>query len=396
MTDKPPPWFDKQNPDSTSDEFKRRKAALLKQIPSLLDHEKRGGRAQRFMPYLLVRSVLGDRGDRPINVPFWESPDIWTAPGDPAAAPAVPPDHGGVVTAGQPATVYAHVWNLGFAPLSGVRVEFYWFDPSVSIDGTHAHLIGMARCELAGRGMAGSHTLVKCPTAWTPSLVNGGHECLVVRIEGVGDPIGGNPWAPWLNRHVAQRNISVVQTSQNIAHLIASLNASRLRTARLQLVQVGAAEAHLALKITAPHLKLAAVDTHVLGEISVAGALTKVAPTHAPPAVLAPVHVLTAGGAPPAPALHPEGVAQVIHAQTLGELKLSAAQTAAATARVKAAEARTAAGAHLADLLGGITTLNDGHQVLAPPKKGEAQVIRVASYAGTQLVGGYTIVVAGA
>ena len=272
---------------------------------------KEGGRANRFLPYLLIRSVLGDRGDRPINVPFWESPDIWTAPGDPATSPAIPPDHGGTLNAGQPNTIYAHVWNLGFAPLAGVRVEFYWFDPSVSIDGSHAHLIGMTRCDLASRGMSGSHMLVKCPTAWVPVVVNGGHECLVVRVEGVGDPIGANPWAPWQNRHVAQRNISVVATSQNIAHLIASLNASRPLRARLQLVQVGTAEATLALKIaSAPHLRLATLETHVLGEINEAGRLTKVAPAQAPPAALAPVHALAAGGAPAAPALQPEGVAQ--------------------------------------------------------------------------------------
>jgi hypothetical protein len=187
MTKPPPPWFGTQGPDTNSAEFRQRKAALLKELPALMDRRK-GGRANSFMPYLLVRSVLGDRGDRPINVPFWESPDIWTAPGDPASSPALPPNHGGVVTAGEPTTVYAHVWNLGFAPLAGVRVEFYWFDPSLSIDSSNAHLIGMARCELAGRGMTGSHTLVKCPTAWVPTVTNGSHECLVVRIEGVGDP----------------------------------------------------------------------------------------------------------------------------------------------------------------------------------------------------------------
>jgi hypothetical protein len=395
MTKPPPSWFDAQGLDTNSAEFKARKAALLKELPALMDRRK-GGRANSFMPYLLVRSVLGDRGDRPINVPFWESPDIWTAPGDPAVAPAVPPNHGGVVTAGQATTVYAHVWNLGFAPLAGVRVEFYWFDPSLSIDGSNAHLIGMARCELASRGMTGSHMLVKCPTAWIPTLANGGHECLVIRIEGVGDPIGGNPWAPWQNRHVAQRNITVVWASLNIAGLVTSLNASRGPRTRLQLVQVGARESELALKIVAPGLRAAALDTHVLGEIDLAGQLTQVAPEKPPPAVLAPVHPLAAGGPPAVPTLQPEGEARVIDAtRTFGNLRGAPGAAVGLSGRTKAAETRTAHGGHLADLLGGIGTLNRGHPTVAPPSKGEAQVLRVASYQGDQLVGGYTIVATG-
>jgi hypothetical protein len=395
MTKPPPTWFGTQGLDTNSAEFLQRKAALLKELPALMD-KRRGGRANSFMPYLLVRSVLGDRGDRPINVPFWESPDIWTAPGDPATAPAVPPNHGGVVTAGQPTTVYAHVWNLGFAPLAGVRVEFYWFDPSLSIDGSNAHLIGMARCELAGRGMSGSHTLVKCPNAWVPTVTNAGHECLVVRIEGIGDPIGGNPWAPWQNRHIAQRNITVIVTFTNISGLVTSLNASRGVRTRIQLVQVGAREGELAVKIAAPGLRPVALDTHVLGEIDLAGRLTQVALEKPPPAALAPVHPLSAGGPSALPALQPEGEAKLIDAaRTFGRLRVSQDEAAHLSARIKSAEARTAPGSHLADLLGGINALNRGHAIVAPPSKGEAQVLRVVSYRGDQLVGGYTIIVAG-
>ena len=395
MTKSPPPWFGTQGLDTSSAEFKARKAALLKELPALMDRRK-GGRANSFLPYLLIRSVLGDRGDRPLNVPFWESPDIWTAPGDPASAPAIPTNHGGVVTAGQATTVYAHVWNLGFAPLAGVRVEFYWFDPTLAIDGSHAHLIGMARCELAGRGMNGSHMLIKCPTPWVPTLVNSGHECLVVRIEGIGDPIGGNPWAPWQNRHVAQRNIAVVMALANISVLIASLNASRSTRTRLQLVQVGAREAELALKIAAPHLRPAAVAAHVLGEIDLMGQFTTATPERPPPAALAPVHQLAAGGAPAPPNLLSEGEAKVIDAQRVfGNLRVAPAAAAGLSSRIKAAEARTPPGGHLADLFSDLPTLNPGHLTLPPPSRGEAQVVRLASYQGEQLAGGYTFVLAG-
>src|SRR5262249_15637980 len=163
-------------------------------------------------------------GDRLINTCFWESPDIWTAPGDPSVSPEIPPDHGGQVTAGQPHTLYAHVWNLGFAPLAGIHIEFYWFNPSLGITGANADLVGVARCELAARGMKGSHKLVKCPKAWVPVLQNGGHECLVFRVSGIGDPIGANEWQPWLNRHVAQRNISVLSAGANASQLVSLLD----------------------------------------------------------------------------------------------------------------------------------------------------------------------------
>jgi hypothetical protein len=212
----PPPWFKSQETNSDPGDTKKRRAQLLAELPKLLERQKGLGRAEKFLPYLLVRSVLNDRGDRPLTVTSWESPDIWTADGDPASTPAIPPDHGGVYIAGRPFTIYAHVWNLGFAPLAGVAIEFYEFAPSLGIDGAHARPpIGVARCELSGRGMAGSHQLVKCPNAWVTALdvldvSNSGWKiCLVVRVSGIGDPVGGNPWSPWLNRHVGQRTIGV-------------------------------------------------------------------------------------------------------------------------------------------------------------------------------------------
>ena len=34
--------------------------------------------------------------------------------------------------AGKPHTLYAHVWNLGLAPLVGISVEFLVFNPSIA------------------------------------------------------------------------------------------------------------------------------------------------------------------------------------------------------------------------------------------------------------------------
>jgi hypothetical protein len=376
----PPPWFDSQTPDSEED-FQKRRAELLRQLPELLARQKDRGRANRFYPSLLVRSVLGDRGDRPFNGCFWESPDIWTAPNDPTTSPAIPPTHGGEVVAGRPCTVYAHVWNLGLAPLAGIHVEFYWFNPSLGIDGTHGNLIGTARCELAARGMPGSHRLVKCPKAWTPIIENNGHECLVVRLFGIGDPLGGNEWHPWQNRHVAQRNISVVAVDANLDKFVGLIDLSRPHNTRTQLIQLGAIEGELARQLAAPNLKLAQIDPQVLAEIDLSGTVTMPSLTEVPAGMKSSVHPLATGVAKPLPILHPAGSVPVIDPHVIFQQLAPRAVQSPGPAR-------------LTDLLSKIPVLHPGETRGVPPP-GEAYVLRLASYNGDQLVGGYTLVVKG-
>jgi len=379
MTQTPPSWFDQNPPDPEDDDFKERKAALLKQLPELLARRKDQGRAKNFYPYLLIRSVLGDRGDRPFNGCFWESPDIWTAAGAPDASPAIPPDHGGQVTAGRPSTVYAHVWNLGFAPLAGIRVEFYWFNPSLGINGAHANLIGMARCELAGRGRPGSHKLVKCPTPWVPVVENGGHECLVVRVSGIGDPIGNNEWTPSKNRHVGQRNVSVVTAGAGLDQLVGKLDATRIRNTRLQLIQIGPQEGELARHIAVPALRVVNIQTHVLGEIDLTGKVVMPNPTALSAGMTAPVHPLAHGGAPTPPVVQPRGAVAVVNPRTMFP-----------ALRVMP---RVAGDAHLSELFSLVGTLHGGAAGHDGPAAGEAVVLRMASYNGDEVVGGYTLVV---
>ncbi len=380
MNEQPPPkWFDRQEPDADDPDLKRRRQKLLEELPQLLERHKQRGRADSCYPYLLVRSVLGDRGDRPFNACFWESPDIWTAAGDPSVSPAIPPDHGGQVTAAAPTTVYAHVWNLGFAPLAGIRVEFYWFNPSLGIDGTHGNLIGVARCELSARGMQGSHKLVKCPKAWIPVVANGGHECLVVRVSGIGDPLGANEWHPWQNRHVAQRNISVVSAGASLSDLVSALDVSRPFNTRIQLIQLGAREAELARHIAAPKLRVAAVETHVLAEMNAVNDVVAPGPTAQPTAgALAPVHPMAAGGPPAAPVLRAPSTVRIVDPGVVfGQVRGGPA-------------ARP-----LARLFTDVESLHPGARKHGRPDADEAQIIRVATYSGEQLVGGYTLVVAG-
>ena len=354
--------------------------------------DKQRGRAQSFYPYILIRSLVGDRGDRPINVPFWESPDIWTYTAAPDAAPAVPPDHGGVVTAGVPNTLYAHVWNLGRAPIAGVKVEFYWFNPSLGIVGANANLIGMVRVDLGPRSSPTCHKLVKCPRAWVPSVVNGGHECLVVRASAIGDYLNpAHEWDSWADRHVAQRNIHVALAQADMQRLLTSLEATRPAQTRTQLLQVGE-HADIALRIAAPQLKLdTKVQTLVLAELEPDGSLH-----------LSPTAAGTPGGmAPVKPAVAPAAVT-VLGAARINPAALLAVKAAPAPPATAPQQTYVLAqsGANLQTLVGHFNLISPEVlkevQLLKPPVKGEAQVLRIVSYRGDQMVGGYTVIVQGA
>jgi hypothetical protein len=171
-----------------------------------------GERKDLFLPFLFMRANAGDTGTRPVVGPFWESPDIMIVAGvEPSSAPAVPTALGQVAQAGAPNTLYAHVWNFGQSSAPQTVVEFYWCDPSLGIGAQSAHLIGQTVVSLGARGSGYAHAIVKCPEAWTPTFLNGGHECLVVRVwDYTSDALGTPPWDASLNRHIGQRNIHVI------------------------------------------------------------------------------------------------------------------------------------------------------------------------------------------
>jgi hypothetical protein len=171
-----------------------------------------GPRADLDLPYLFMRANPADLGARPVaNAPFWESPDVFILAGvDPAAAPDIPPALGQVAQAGAPNTIYAHIWNFGNAAANEVVVEFYWVNPALGIDASSVNLISQTFTSLGAKGSGRSHAIVKCPDVWVPTFVNGGHECLLVRVWDNPSDLPGQPTfdASW-NRHVAQRNIHV-------------------------------------------------------------------------------------------------------------------------------------------------------------------------------------------
>lgn len=158
-------------------------------------------RKPRFKVELLCRTFAGDVGFRPLpNIVFWESPDIAIE------GPSGDPD---VATPGQVNKVKVHVWNLGLADCWAAHVDLYWCDPSVGINPAVANPIGSQVLPLA----AGQHAVVSFD--WTPVLVNGGHECLVAQVyDPVSDPVVA-PFNPVQDRHVGQRNITVVQMAAN-------------------------------------------------------------------------------------------------------------------------------------------------------------------------------------
>lgn len=133
---------------------------------------------------------------------WWTSPDIWVVTGDdPTALPGPP-------VAGQDAYVWAHVKNHGTSQATGVRVDFWWADPSTQVLRSNAHFIGSAFVDLAPAGEEN----VLCLAPWRVTLVNEGHECLVAVAEHAESSVPSPPpddFNPPVYREVAQRNLSV-------------------------------------------------------------------------------------------------------------------------------------------------------------------------------------------
>ncbi len=159
--------------------------------------KNRDEREPRYRPELICRAFAGDTGSRPLpNIVFWESPDIWIegSTGDPDIA-----------TPGEVNQVKVHVWNMGLADAWGTHVDLYWCNPSVGINIGVANPIGSTTLALS----AGEHRVVSFD--WIPEFVNNGQVCLIAQVyDPVSDPVVA-PFNPKHDRHVAQRNISVLE-----------------------------------------------------------------------------------------------------------------------------------------------------------------------------------------
>jgi hypothetical protein len=143
--------------------------------------------------------------------PWWLSPDIWAVPGD---DPEGPP---GIPIVDRPCFLHARVRNRGNTGVEDATVRFYWANPAIGPNRNTATLVGTSFVSLTPGQVAD----VLCLTPWSPIFVNGGHECLIAEaFEPSADPL---PSVPDFNvptdRHVAQRNISVVMAARAFFHL---------------------------------------------------------------------------------------------------------------------------------------------------------------------------------
>jgi hypothetical protein len=395
MSEQPPshPLFDAQAREKEPAERERDLEALQERLSRYRDSRNEREPIPEFEPALLVRAIAGDRGARPLSVPFWESPDIWTAVGAPADTPVVPATPGGQAVAGVPNTLYAHVWNLGLAPVVGATVEFFVFDPSLTFATQTPLFQATTYVDLAGRTSPGQcHRLVKCPVPWIPIVVNDGHECLLVRVTAMGDaPDPAHRWDAWADRRIGQRNIGVVTSGASIAPILEGLQQSRLGRTRIELVQVGIEARHV-LALTTPELTPdPRVRTQVLAELGARGDITlpRTRLQEAPvPAGRGPLRDTFAAGRVPRLAL------DAILDLPVDTHAVAAVPRVRRTGRIPLVQRRGT----VTDLLAHSRLLSDELKrqtsELSPPEQGTAQVLRIAEYEGDQMVGGYTVVVA--
>lgn len=169
---------------------------------------------------------------------WWDSADIWVVPGtDPNGPPGAP-------VAGTSNFLWARVHNAGNSTANGVRIDFYWADPSGQIATGFATQVGSAFADLP----PGATQEVLCLVPWVPVIVNGGHECLLAVAHGAGDinplpdPLpNGFAFQPTQHEQIAQRNITVVQAARRMQLLAISVAAlpRQDREVTLQLEQGG-------------------------------------------------------------------------------------------------------------------------------------------------------------
>jgi hypothetical protein len=130
------------------------------------------------VPFLLIRSLVGDFGARPVpraSIPFdfTGSPDIIVVPAGPPNEPELVGRDGAAellrnavsyVYSEKIYDVWVHVWNLGLAPAYGVRVRAW---ARASTDGPPGHYIGGKRFDLGERSSETAHLFVKIGQ-WIP------------------------------------------------------------------------------------------------------------------------------------------------------------------------------------------------------------------------------------
>ena len=212
-------------------------------------------RREDVYPYLLIRAHSpGDRGARPTwpSIPCWESPDIllidasYTGPFTLSQLVVSP-------TAGRRYRVFVRVWNLGLLPAVGVHVRAWFVDPGFfgGNPGNPAYqpvLIGGTMVTLDDRPRPGAMQVVELDQTWDIPATLTGHECLMASASCPLDQWGGALDANH-DRHVGQRNLTILAGSDSAKQLLFTLGGKVGKTGTLELLHSGAAVKALLLGV---------------------------------------------------------------------------------------------------------------------------------------------------
>lgn len=170
-------------------------------------NDKGDGGPITYTPYLKIRYEVADldqaRGALPAGTDWWSSPDITFSPADSL----------GNADVGVPTTIQGLIFNWGAQDAVGTAVDFFWMAPSLGMTPATAQKINASPVLVTVPSL--NYVSVTCPTPWVPTAVIDGHECLFVQASCPSDPLV-NPMHPDLDRHVGQRNLSVVAPGQPI------------------------------------------------------------------------------------------------------------------------------------------------------------------------------------
>lgn len=137
--------------------------------------------------------------------PWYLSPDVWVVPGDdPHASPGQP-------VAGGKAHLWARVRNDGDVEAPDAFVRYYWANPAVGVTRSTANFLASARVTLE----PSQQSDVLCPVPWHVQYLNGGHLCVLAEaFHPALDPLPRqDEFDVAEDRHVAQRNLQVLQTT---------------------------------------------------------------------------------------------------------------------------------------------------------------------------------------
>ncbi|HEX2396463.1 MAG TPA: hypothetical protein VHI78_14035 [Bacteroidales bacterium] len=142
------------------------------------------------------------------GTPWYLSTDVWVV-SDPSDTTESMP------IVGVPCFLKARVSNNGTTGVTNATVKFYWANPSIGFNRNTANYIGQAFVSLT----SGAIQDVLCLIPWVPVYLNDGHECLLAEAFHSNDPLPQSPdFNVPIDRHVAQRNLSVVNALKSVFH----------------------------------------------------------------------------------------------------------------------------------------------------------------------------------